>query len=52
MLLFLAGLVIIILIVTGIYLALTNIKVAIAGALVFAAVALLLSNFSGFLRRR
>lgn len=51
-LLFLASLVIIIVIVTGIYLALTNIKVAIAGALVFAAVALLISNFSGFLRRR
>ncbi len=51
-LVFLASLVIIIVIVTGIYLALTNIKVAIAGALVFAAVALLISNFSGFLRRR
>jgi hypothetical protein len=51
-LVFLASLVIIIVIVAGIYLALTNIKVAIAGALVFAAVALLISNFSGFLRRR
>jgi hypothetical protein len=51
-LVFLSGLVIIIVIVSGIYLALTNIKVAIAGALVFAAVALLISNFSGFLRRR
>ena len=51
-LVFLTSLVIIIVIVTGIYLALTNIKVAIAGALVFAAVALLISNFSGFLRRR
>jgi hypothetical protein len=51
-LVFLSSLVIIIVIVSGIYLALTNIKVAIAGALVFAAVALLISNFSGFLRRR
>jgi hypothetical protein len=30
----------------------TNIKVAIAGALVIAAFALLISNFSGYLRRR
>jgi hypothetical protein len=40
------------LIFTGIYLALTNIRAAIAGALVVAALALLVSNLSGFLRRR
>jgi hypothetical protein len=49
---YLIGLVIIILILTGIYLAVTNIKVAIAGALVLAAFALLLSNLLGYLRRR
>lgn len=49
---FLASLVIILLIFTGIYLALTNIRAAIAGALVVAALALLISNLSGFLRRR
>jgi hypothetical protein len=51
-LVFLASLVIILLIFTGIYLALSNIKAAIAGALVVAALALLISNLSGFLRRR
>jgi hypothetical protein len=49
---FLASLAIILLIFTGIYLALTNIRAAIAGALVVAALALLISNLSGFLRRR
>jgi hypothetical protein len=49
---FLASLAIILLIFTGIYLALTNIRAAIAGALVVAALALLVSNLSGFLRRR
>ena len=49
---FLIGLVIIILILTGIFLAVTNIRVAIAGALVLAAFALLLSNLLGYLRRR
>jgi hypothetical protein len=49
---FLAGVVIIVLILTGIYIAVTNIKVAIAGALVLAALALLLSNLAGYLRRR
>src|SRR4249919_1173446 len=49
---FLIGLVIIILILIGIYLAVTNIRVAIAGALVLAAFALLLSNLLGYLRRR
>jgi hypothetical protein len=47
-----ASLAIILLIFTGIYLALTNIRAAIAGALVVAALALLVSNLSGFLRRR
>jgi uncharacterized BrkB/YihY/UPF0761 family membrane protein len=49
---FLAGVVIIFLIFIGIYLAVTNIKVAIASALVVAAFALLLSNLAGYLRRR
>jgi hypothetical protein len=49
---FLAGVVIILLILTGIYIAVTNIRVAIAGALVLAALALLLSNLAGYLRRR
>ena len=49
---FLIGVLIIILILTGVYLAVTNIKVAIAGALVIAAFALLISNLSGYLRRR
>jgi hypothetical protein len=49
---FLAGVVIITLILLGIYLAVTNIRVAIAAALVLAAVALLLSNLFGYLRRR
>ena len=49
---FLAGVVIIVLILTGIYIAVTNIRVAIAGALVLAALALLLSNLAGYLRRR
>ena len=49
---FLAGLAIILLIFTSIYFALTNIRAAIAGALVVAALALLISNLSGFLRRR
>jgi hypothetical protein len=49
---FLAGVVIILLILTGIYIAVTNIRVAIAGALVIAALALLLSNLAGYLRRR
>jgi hypothetical protein len=39
--------VIIILILTGIYLAVTNIRVAIAGSLVLAAFALLISNLLG-----
>jgi hypothetical protein len=49
---FLAGVVIVILILIGIYLAVTNIRVAIAGVLVLAAFGLLLSNLSGYLRRR
>ena len=49
---FLIGVLIIMLILTGVYLAVTNIKVAIAGALVIAAFALLISNLSGYLRRR
>jgi hypothetical protein len=49
---YLAGVVIILLILTGIYIAVTNIRVAIAGALVLAALALLLSNLAGYLRRR
>jgi hypothetical protein len=49
---FLAGVVIIVLILTGIYIAVTNIRVAIAGALVLAALALLVSNLAGYLRRR
>jgi uncharacterized membrane protein YccF (DUF307 family) len=44
--------VILFLIFIGIYLAVTNIRVAIASALVIAAFALLLSNLSGYLRRR
>jgi hypothetical protein len=49
---FLASVVILFLIFIGIYLAVTNIRSAIAGALVIAAVALLLSNLLGYLRRR
>jgi hypothetical protein len=49
---FLASVVILFLIFIGIYVAVTNIRVAIAGALVIAAVALLLSNLLGYLRRR
>ena len=49
---FLAGVVIILLIAFGIYLAVTNIRVAVASALVLAAFALLFSNLSGYLRRR
>jgi hypothetical protein len=49
---FLAGVVIIFLISFGIYLAVTNIRVAIASALVLAAFALLFSNLTGYLRRR
>jgi hypothetical protein len=49
---FLIGVLIIMLILTDVYLAVTNIKVAIAGALVIAAFALLISNLSGYLRRR
>ena len=49
---FLAGVVIIFLIFVGIYVAVTNLRVAIAGALVAAALALLLSNLAGYLRRR
>jgi low temperature requirement protein LtrA len=49
---FLAGFVVILLIIAGVYLALTNIKLAVAGALVLAALALLLSNLLGYLRRR
>jgi hypothetical protein len=49
---FLAGVLLILLILTGIYLAVTNIRVAIASALVLAAFALLFSNLSGYLRRR
>jgi hypothetical protein len=49
---FLAGVVIILLICFGIYLAVTNIRVAVASALVLAAFALLLSNLTGYLRRR
>lgn len=44
---FLAGVVILLLILTGIYIAVTNIRVAIAGALALAALALLLSNLAG-----
>ncbi len=49
---FLAGVVSLFLIFIGIYLAVTNIRIAIASALVIAAFALLLSNLSGYLRRR
>jgi hypothetical protein len=49
---FLASLVIILLILAGIYLAVTNLRLAIAVALILAALALLLSNLMGYLRRR
>jgi hypothetical protein len=49
---FLASLVITFMIFFGIYLAVTNIRIAIAGALVLAAFALLLSNLANYLRRR
>jgi hypothetical protein len=49
---FLASLVVLLLILAGIYLALTNLRLAIAVALIFAALALLLSNLMGYLRRR
>jgi hydrogenase/urease accessory protein HupE len=49
---FLASLVLILLILAGIYLAVTNLRLAIAVALIVAALALLLSNLMGYLRRR
>jgi hypothetical protein len=49
---FLASLVILLLILAGIYLAVTNLRLAIAVALIFGALALLLSNLIGYLRRR
>jgi NhaP-type Na+/H+ and K+/H+ antiporter len=49
---FLASLLIIILIFAGVYLAVTNFRLAIAVALILAALALLLSNLLGYLRRR
>ncbi|MGH8775439.1 MAG: hypothetical protein ACRDWI_09790 [Jiangellaceae bacterium] len=49
---FLAALVVILLLGTGTYLAVANLRLGIALAHVFAAVALLLSNFLGYLRRR
>jgi hypothetical protein len=36
----------------GIYLAVTNLRLAVAVALILAALALLLSNLTGYLRRR
>lgn len=42
----------IILILAAIYLAVTNLRLAIAVALIVAAFALLLSNLTGYLRRR
>jgi hypothetical protein len=49
---FLASLVLILLIWAGVYLAVTNLRLAIAVALIVAALALLLSNLTGYLRRR
>ena len=49
---FLASLVILLLILAGIYLAVTNLRLAIAVTLIFGALALLLSNLMGYLRRR
>ena len=49
---FLASLLIIFLIFAGVYLAVTNFRLAIAVALILAALALLLSNLLGYLRRR
>jgi hypothetical protein len=49
---FLASLMMIILILAVIYLAVTNLRLAIAVALIVAAFALLLSNLTGYLRRR
>jgi hypothetical protein len=45
-------LLIIFLIFAGVYLAVTNFRLAIAVALILAALALLLSNLLGYLRRR
>jgi hypothetical protein len=44
--------VVLLLILAGIYLALTNLRLAVAVGLIFAALALLLSNLMGYLRRR
>ncbi len=49
---FLASLLMILLILAGVYLAVTNLRLAIAVALILAAFALLLSNLTGYLRRR
>jgi hypothetical protein len=49
---FLASLLIIVLIFAGVYLAGVNFRLAIAVALILAALALLLSNLLGYLRRR
>ena len=49
---FLAVVVVIVLIAAGVYLALTNIRFAIAAARILAALALLLSNLVGYLRHR
>lgn len=42
----------ILLILAGVYLAVTNLRLAIAVALIVAALTLLLSNLTGYLRRR
>jgi len=49
---FLASMVVILLIFAAVYLAVTNLRLAIAVALILAALALLLSNLMGYLRRR
>jgi hypothetical protein len=49
---FLASLVILLLILAGIYLAVTNLRLAIAVTLIFGALALVVSNLMGYLRRR
>jgi hypothetical protein len=49
---FLAVVVVIVLIAAGVYLALTNVRFAIAAALILAALDLLLSNLAGYLRHR
>jgi hypothetical protein len=49
---FLASLVILLLILAGIYVAVTNLRLAIAVTLIFGALALVVSNLMGYLRRR